>query len=554
MINIEKVKWKQRKPKQEHFPFDELQEKLCCIYNIQDLDSWLKPKESDTYDPYILNSIEECARRIIYAIQDGKNIGISYDADSDGFTSGTTMYRFLKNFTDNMIPILPIKREHGIDTQFIPEEVEILIILDSSTNLPETCRLLKECDNIEDILIIDHHIQAIDNPYALIVNNNSKAENYPNKELSAAGMVYKVISVINDMLGYAIDIDNYIDLIGFGVLGDQMSVAEPENRFYIYQSLQRDNIKNSGLKAIIEQSKLNISELSSNDVSYKIVPIINACCRMGEFELLFELLTSDNYDYCLNLAKQALEINEQRKKKIKKMFKKANKNIDNSNSVIYYEFEKENEEEVSFNGLSAMRLVSEYQKPALVYKCKDGICAGSGRGYGNMNFNSICNNTGLFDLVQGHKNSFGVEFKKDNLDLIKKELNKKIKNNQQKIIYYDLEIEHDEIDKDAVKFIEDFNKISGKDAYETKLLIKNIPVREIKIMGKSRDTVKISSDNLDLIKFKTNSDYAKELEIDNYIDAVGTVSVNKFFNWGLRQWIITNQLIIEDYCLSENNR
>ena len=48
-----------------------------------------------------------------------------------------------------------------------------------------------------DLLILDHHQKEVDNPYAVIVNNQI-SERYENKNLCGAGIVYKFLKALDD--------------------------------------------------------------------------------------------------------------------------------------------------------------------------------------------------------------------------------------------------------------------------------------------------------------------------------------------------------------------
>ena len=74
--------WKQREPIEEYFIFDDILEKLRCIYGVSDINEWLKPTEKSIHSPFLLNNIKDVALKIINAIEENKNICISYDVDS----------------------------------------------------------------------------------------------------------------------------------------------------------------------------------------------------------------------------------------------------------------------------------------------------------------------------------------------------------------------------------------------------------------------------------------------------------------------------------------
>jgi len=435
---------------------------------------------------------------------------------------------------------------HGISVQVVPEETDLLLICDSSTSETEACKSLNEKGI--DICILDHHPKTQDNPFALIVN--PKFCTYPNKDLSGSGVVYKLIQVIDELTSndYA---NNYIDLCGFGIYGDVMSMTEPENRYYVYQAIK--NIKNPGIKALLKLKLSFGGKVDSQTIGFTIVPTINAAARMGCIEKIIDLLLEDNYDKCLILAKEVVNLNEDRKKTEVKLYKKIKDRIDLLHNIICVKTTEKDEINKGFNGLIATKISEKYSKPSLVVKCEDGICSGSGRSVNGVNFKSILQNTKLCDWVNGHEGAFGVQFKEENLEKIYEAVKDKIKFDKDKIYYYDLELEEDEIDYDLIKKIEEFNLLSGKDAESTKFLIKNCSAIDRKVQGKLEDTIKIISDKINFVKFRTNEEYAKELNEGKKFDVIGSLKINKWFNntKGIKRWQEDLQVFIEDYRISE---
>jgi len=544
--------WLERKPEREYFDFDDIITRLSDIYGVEDLDEWLKPTKASVHDPYTIDNIVEVGMRIIKAIEDGEMITVSYDVDSDGITSGSILIRYLKQFTSNINYVYGQRNDgHGIGVQFIPEETQLLIVVDSSTNETEVCKELF-CDGVNQIIIIDHHPKTQDNPYALIVNN--QLDNYPNKELSGAGMVFKVVQVLDDLLSQETH-QEFIDMAGIGISGDVMSMKEKENRYFVYQAL--NNIMNYGLSAILEVSKIDQDNMSTQTIGFDIVPVINACARLGKIEIMIELLLEDDYSRCLELAKEAISLNKERKKITKKLTKKIETYLDTSNAVIISVEEGGLDDERGFNGLIATGIAEKYQKPTIICKKKNGICMGSARGIGSIKFKEVLESTGLFHLLEGHQGAFGIGFKEEDLDKIHNELNKKLKNVKEKVVYYDIELKLSDITFKLIEDIMKFNMLAGKDAYNTKVLIRDVEVIERKLLGKTKvkDTVKFVCENkLDILKFRTTEDFANEVKEGDLIDVICNLSINSFFNWGTRENVVSKQGILIDYKLSDKNK
>lgn len=116
------------------------------------------------------------------------------DCDADGFTSAALMINYLDKQYEEMVKdkihyILHTGKQHGLEDTVNQFPKNSLIILpDSSTNDVEQMRQL--LNNNCYIVCLDHHeadhyLEDEDN---LVIINNQICD-YPNKDMSAAGIV-----------------------------------------------------------------------------------------------------------------------------------------------------------------------------------------------------------------------------------------------------------------------------------------------------------------------------------------------------------------------------
>ena len=245
------MKWIKRKPKtkQEHeneYDLSDLTDEIAYIRGIpsEHVGRFLHPTENEMFDPYGMKNIEDAGQRIIDAIQEGQRVSVSVDVDTDGITSAVLMIRYLRNYLphDN-VDYIYAQRDHGHglyeqvrtdvtgDWYKLTEEnnkklskTDLLIVVDSSSNDIDGVEETLERHNL-DIVILDHHeidysLPRVDKK-ALLVNPQQKGDEYPNKDLSGVGVVYKTIQVVEDMLedyGMSrVDTSYYMDLVAVGM-------------------------------------------------------------------------------------------------------------------------------------------------------------------------------------------------------------------------------------------------------------------------------------------------------------------------------------------------
>ena len=237
----------------------------------------------ESYDN--LDNIHEAYKCLQKHITNKDSIGILCDTDTDGICSSAMMYSYLRK-TDSTLKITYIMhhkaKSHGIDFDNdieIPDGINLLIVPDAGTNDIEQCKYLKD-DGI-DIIILDHHQSERENPYAIIVNNQTSV-NYKNKNLCGAGIVYKFLQLIDNELWqeYA---DDYLDLVSLANIGDVMDIRSLETKWLINKGLK--NIRNKCFKALIEAQSYSMNNtINIHNIQFYIVPVINGMIRFGSFE------------------------------------------------------------------------------------------------------------------------------------------------------------------------------------------------------------------------------------------------------------------------------
>lgn len=180
----------------------------------------------------------------------GDKIFIQVDADADGMTSSAALINYINMFApgaaqSNIIYRVHTGKQHGIILDTIPKEVKLVIIPDAGSNqIPEHKQLW---ENGIDVLVLDHHEADEISPYACIINNQTC--DYPDKNLSGVGIVYKFCQFLDSLLGvdYA---DNILDLVAVGIVSDMMDLRNFEIKELI--DLGLNNFRNPFLSAFAE--------------------------------------------------------------------------------------------------------------------------------------------------------------------------------------------------------------------------------------------------------------------------------------------------------------
>lgn len=537
-------------------------------------------------DKYIYNyskmgNIEDIANKVYEEWTTNKSrIHIIVDSDVDGFTSAAIMYKYLKNMGITPTYSLHMGKQHGLtDDIFVPDDTEWLIVPDAGTNDVEQCKLLYE-KGIK-ILILDHHEKEVDNPYAYIINNQMC--DYPNKNLSGVGVVYKFLQAL-DEIGWNEESDDYLDLVALGNISDCMDIREHETKRLVEKGLH--NIKNKFLEKLIESQSYSIPDgLDIISVQFYITPLINALIRVGtqeEKDIVFRAFIEDESETFTYKKRGETEfiqesVYDRAVRFCKNAKSKQGRMIDKQIPLVceHIENKKQNQNHViisnvtsqldsALTGVAAIKVAEKYGKPCMLLRKrddKDGVFGGSVRVPNKspiLNFKDIVNELGVFKMAQGHQSAFGCEILGSN---VKKSIslldNYIIKHNLigKAVNYVDFVIDYDYFDIGIFNDIAALKPYYGNSIDECNVVIKDIPVTadSITIQGKNEDSwnVMICDESIKLVKFKCDEDdyvlnFGKEdksglTDIISYIDVIGKLSYNYY------KGIKTAQMIIDEY-------
>lgn len=508
-------------------------------------------------------------------------IGILIDEDVDGFCSGAMMYNYIKKMNDKY----PVKyilhgkaKSHGLSSDvIIPNDIKLLIIPDAGTNDCIQCNKLFEEDSI-DTLILDHHEQElskIQNKYSVIVNNQM-SDNYSNKDLCGAGIVYKFLQALDDF--YWNDFaDEYIDLCALANISDVMDMRSYETRYYVHKGLS--NIKNKCFQALIEAQNYSMNgHVNMHNISWYITSVINGCIRYGsseDKELLFrafietdekfeyktrakknlpsKIIQETIYDRAARLSKNAKSRQDKaREKATKTIMDKINENT--SDKVVVYD--ATDDVDNSLTGVVAMKIADIMHKPCiLLQKHISGdkiVYGGSARNIAHSpidSFKDIVNQTNCMKGV-GHAGAFGiVDLSIGKKDTAISELNEILKNVEYDTTYKcDYILNINDLTPQFISTLAGLEDYIGQGIDEPIIAIENVEINtnDIQILGKKCDTYKFIYNDIEYVKFRCKND-DKILKLINSninniitINLVGIPCINIFNN------IKTMQIVIKD--------
>lgn len=511
----------------------------------------LKNRKIDDYITYLhldstceipytnLNNMNEAVELFNTHYSQKNVISILIDEDTDGNTSGAVMYSYILKM-NNKYPVNYIihkaAKAHGLsDDVSIPEDTKLLIIPDAGTNDTDECKRLSSLGI--DIIILDHHECDIDNPYAVIVNNQM-SKNYGNKNLAGVGIVYKFIQALDDLY-WNYFADDFIDLVALGLIGDSMDIRSYETRYLIDKGLQ--NIKNKFLLALIKAQSYSMGgKINIHNFQWYIVPVINAMIRVGsieEKELLFRALAEqdevfeynkkatakseaktvqeDIYNRSVRLCKNAKSRQDRlREKGVASLSDKIEANH-MQDKVIITDASDDITRELT--GVVAIKLAEKYNKPCILLskkECKDKLVyGGSGRNFDNSplaDFKNIIGTCNQFNFARGHASAFGVEIEEEKLCRAREQINYSLKDTDFEAFYrVDFIMNHTDLSLDFIREVNKMETIVGQGIDDSLIVITDLTLdkHDFQLTGKKKNNILFSLDNgIKYIKNKCSED------------------------------------------------
>ena len=427
-------------------------------YNL-DKEKFLNPSENDLRDAHLMFNMDEAVKKIRQAILDKKRILIYGDYDADGICSSTILYLFLKSQGADVNVFIPSRFEHGYGISDVAIETienlyspELIITVDLGITAVEEVELLKQ-EGI-DVIVTDHHIPLQEIPNTIVVDPKLDPEGkYGFDALCGAGVVLKLVEA---MAGRK-EALKYLDICAIATVGDIVPLID-ENRIIAKLGLEKINRDDTIPSIKFLKKKLKIEECFSSDISFKLVPRINACGRMDTAMKVFDFMIETDENLLEEKYTEMEKDNVTRLEAIDKGVKAIDKCLEfydrNEPSVLVIgEFHE------GVIGILASRTCHNFNKPAIIFtRDENGNLKGSGRSVASVDIHKIISSmAGMLESFGGHKMACGLEIRPELFDEFKKEFNKKILEITKLEDFvvdeskYDIEITDDDFNEDFYK-------------------------------------------------------------------------------------------------------
>lgn len=528
------------------------------IVDRSTVEMFLKPNLSKLHDPFLLKDMDKAIDLIIETMKSGGEIRIFGDYDQDGIASVMTLLDGFFYYYDLISYDIPKRVEEGygisvgMAQKAIDDKVSLIITCDNGITGFDQVKMLRQAGI--DVIVTDHHEIETSNdgewqsqvlPEANAVINPKRLDSsYPFTDLCGAGVCFKLISALFSKLEGDLDyLYGLLEYVAMGTVCDMVSLTD-ENRIFVIEGLKRLNYTDKlGIKAILDENMWD-REIDVYTLGFILGPTMNATGRLSTAKDAIDLLMEEDIDRIYDLAKELVELNNERKtltqEGLEKCINIIEENNYNNDDVIVVHEPTINE---SICGIVAGRIKEKYYRPTIVLSNSNtkGIAKGSGRSIDTYNiYEEVSKFKGNLESFGGHPMACGLSIKIEKIDEFRKFLNNNstlTDEEKEKVINIDRAID---ISKLSLEFAESLKGLEpfGKDFEKPIFADKNVDIARFDMIGKDKKTMRLSVYKngvyINAIKFNAIDDYEYLKEkfgdniVGNKIDIVYYPDINEF--------------------------
>lgn len=519
------------------------------ITDIEEVQRFLAPKLTELHDPFLLEGMTEAVARIRQALKQKQKILIYGDYDVDGVSSTSLLILLFRTLGADVNYYIPnrFREGYGINRKALEiakdQEFDLVISVDTGISAVEEVAYAKQLGL--DLIITDHHEPPSQLPETIVINPKKSSCTYPFSELAGVGVAFKLATALLDRVP-----EEYLDLVALGTIADLVPLVG-ENRILATYGLKKMNMRQRvGLSALAEVAGVE-QEITASHVGFALGPRINACGRLDSADLAVELLTTDDPQQAMMIAKECNQLNQERQQMVQMITDEAIARVEADpkryQHAIVVADETWNEGVV---GIVASRLVEKYYRPVIVLRIdqEKGIAKGSARsitGFHLYQALAACESHLL--KFGGHEMAAGMTLEIDKIDRLHKQLARLAMERIQPedwipTLVVDDELDLSEVNMDLIKQLDTLAPY-GIGNPTPQFVIKNAQIGRKSVVGVHKDTLKLElkadEHRLDAIGFRM-AEIASEITPLVKSECLGELQINE---WNGKR---SPQLLIRD--------
>lgn len=391
--------------------------------DAEDAKRFLRPRLEQLHPPGAMLGMDVAVDRLASAIRQGETILVHGDYDVDGICSSTIMVRVIRHLGGKAIPFLPHRLRDGYDLG----DAGVKAALDAGARVVLTCDCGTSAhDAIDaltragvDVIVSDHHLPSRPVPECLaVLNPRQPGCDYPDKDLCAAGVAFKIAVALLATLGGSEHVAlHLLDLVALATIAD-VAPLRGENRILVRFGLKLlAETRNVGLRALMEAAGLEGKALTAGRVGFILAPRLNAAGRVGHAMRGVDLLLCNDQGEANRIARELEEQNRARQELDRATLDAARTmadrlDLDETWGVVL----GAEGWHPGVIGIVASRLVEDLARPVFMVAFENGVGKGSGRSISAFDLHGAL--TACKELLVrygGHRAAAGITINADRM-------------------------------------------------------------------------------------------------------------------------------------------
>ena len=387
-----------------------------------EVDDFLDPSREKMHDPFLMKDMDKAVSRIMKAIERKERIMVYGDYDVDGTTSVAMVSSFLKGLQVPVLPYVPMRYGEGYGVS--PKGVErakvsgctLIITLDCGT---KDFDALKAAANAGiDTIVCDHHLPADKLPITHALLNPKREDcGYPFKELSGAGVAFKLLSGLVSTIGLTMSsVYDHLDLLALSIGADLVDITG-ENRILAHHGMRKlRKTMRPGIRAMLHVANIDRVPNSVRDISFTLGPRINAAGRVGHALKAVELLMASDDNTAYELAYELESMNQARRDLDEDMTEEALAQMAEQPAGRCCTVVCGEGWHRGVLGIVASRLVEARYRPTIVLSEENGLLMGSARSVQGVDIHKALEECRSYlEQFGGHPMAAGLQLRSDQL-------------------------------------------------------------------------------------------------------------------------------------------
>jgi single-stranded-DNA-specific exonuclease len=405
---------------------------------------FLNPDFSRLTDPFLLKDMDKAVARIHTAVVNHEKILVFGDFDSDGVTATALLIDFLEHCDADVSWYIPHRSKEGYSLQknhikmAVQMDIDLIITVDCgiAADKPVQDALNEDID----VIVTDHHEPGDRLPDAAAVIDPKRHDCICGLDyLAGVGVAFYLVMALRKFFrtkNFWKDIEepclvNYLDLFAVGTIGDMVPLIH-DNRVLCMAGIEKlRKGSRPGFNALARACRLDPEKIDSDDISFKIVPRINAAGRISHARICVSQLTAKDIASAENTAVILDQLNLKRRTIEKQIMEDIEKRLAENKTLTSKKllFLWDENWNPSVLGIVASKLARKYCIPVVLLNVQGDTATGSSRSIASINIHqALSHHACMLEQFGGHAMAAGLKLKTVHLQALNKALEEYMEN------------------------------------------------------------------------------------------------------------------------------